>query len=148
MLVFVGTHLSFVPAAGLSAYSSSKAALATFALCLREQIRESSVKVVDLWPPPVQCMFHFQYPRRLLNTQEANSSTAELHDYMGAEKGRSFGTPVGEFVDQAYAELATGKEQIIIGTGPAPKGVFDEMVGKRNELAANLAKNMRAAAAK
>ena len=28
-------------------------------------------------------------------------STAELHDYMGVEKGRQLGMPLAEFTDQA-----------------------------------------------
>lgn len=70
---------------------------------------------------------------------------AELHDYMGSEKGRAMGLPVSEFVKLAWAELANGKDAIIIGTGPAPPEQFNPLVYKRNEMAANLAAKMRAA---
>ena len=115
-----------MPATGLPAYSASKAALASFAISLREQLRGTSVNVVDLWPPPVQ---------------------SELHDYMGEEKGRAFGMPVDQFTDEAVAELATGKQEILIGTGPAPKEDFDSTVAKRTKWAEELAAKMRAMAA-
>lgn len=123
--IFIGSHLGFVPAAGLPAYSASKAALATFAIALREQLRSTSVKVVDLWPPPVQ---------------------SELHDYMG-DKGRAFGMPAEQFIDEVFTELPTGKEEILIGTGPAPKEPFDAAVAQRTQWASDLAARMRAMAA-
>jgi len=66
-LIFTGTHLGLVPAAPLPAYSASKAALQTFVLCLREQNLNASVKIVDLWPPPVQCMFASSSPPQTEN---------------------------------------------------------------------------------
>ena len=43
-----------MPAAPLPAYSASKAALNAFVLCLRAQLDKSSVKVIEISPPPVQ----------------------------------------------------------------------------------------------
>ena len=58
----------------MPAYSASKAALNAFILCLREQLRGTSIKVTNLSPPPIQ---------------------TELHDFeMGAEVGRALGMPV------------------------------------------------------
>lgn len=53
-IVSTGSNLAIVPSASLPAYSASKAALNAFILCLREQLRDSSVKVIELSPPPVQ----------------------------------------------------------------------------------------------
>ena len=53
-LIFVGSHIGFLPMAHVPAYAASKAALAAFVLCLREQYRETPVKVVDLWPPVIR----------------------------------------------------------------------------------------------
>ena len=49
-----GSHLAIVPASTLPAYSASKAALNVFVLCLRDQLRNSSVKIIEISPPPVQ----------------------------------------------------------------------------------------------
>lgn len=34
---------------------------------------------------------------------------------MGVERGRAVGMPLADFTEQAYAALASGKEEIIIG---------------------------------
>ncbi|OCT52073.1 hypothetical protein CLCR_09272 [Cladophialophora carrionii] len=74
----------------LPAYSASKAALNVFVLCLREQLRNSSVKVIELSPPPVQ------------------------------NQGRQLGMPVDKFCDAAFDGLLSGSDQIVIGSvGPA-----------------------------
>ncbi|ETI21995.1 hypothetical protein G647_06065 [Cladophialophora carrionii CBS 160.54] len=119
--IFTGSNLAIVPAALLPAYSASKAALNVFVLCLREQLRNSSVQVIELSPPPVQ---------------------TELHDYMGADQGRQLGMPVDKFCDAAFDGLLSGSDQIVIGSvGPAH--VFHDIVDKRREAFENLAKMMR-----
>ncbi|KIX04647.1 uncharacterized protein Z518_05517 [Rhinocladiella mackenziei CBS 650.93] len=120
-LIYTGSNLAIVPATGLPAYSASKAALNAFVLCLRDQLRNSRVKVIELSPPPVQ---------------------TELHDYMGEEQGRELGMPVDAFTDAAYKGLASGSDQIVIGSvGPA--NTFNEIIDKRRTAFENLAKLMR-----
>ncbi|KAJ9606864.1 hypothetical protein H2200_008874 [Cladophialophora chaetospira] len=120
-LIFTGSNLAIVPAATLSAYSASKAALNVFVLCLREQLRDSSVKVIELSPPPVQ---------------------TELHDYMGTEQGRQLGMPIDRFCDAALNGLLSGSDQIIIGAvGPAEP--FHDIIHKRRTAFENLATLMR-----
>ncbi|KAL5341122.1 hypothetical protein BJX70DRAFT_359642 [Aspergillus crustosus] len=119
--IFTGSNISIVPAATLPAYSASKVALNVFTLCLREQLRHSNTKVIEISPPPVQ---------------------TELHDYMGEEAGRKLGMPLNEFIKQAFDGLIAGKDQIIIGSiGPAE--TFNEIVDKRRTAFTNLAKIMR-----
>lgn len=66
----------------------------------------------------------------------------ELHDYMGEEKGRALGMPLAEFCDKAYEGLASGNDQIIIGSvGPPEK--FMDIVDKRRGIFEFLAKMMR-----
>lgn len=55
-LIYTGTHLAWIPASGLAAYSASKAALSSFIFSLRDQLRNSSVRVIELSPPVVQSM--------------------------------------------------------------------------------------------
>ncbi|EXJ71736.1 uncharacterized protein A1O5_05545 [Cladophialophora psammophila CBS 110553] len=120
-LIFTGSNLALVPASTLPAYSVSKAALNAFLLCLRDQLRNSSVKVIELSPPPVQ---------------------TELHDYLGAERGRTLGMPIDEFTEAAYEGLASGSDQIVIGS-PGPAEIFNDIVDKRRTLFQNLAKRLR-----
>jgi short-subunit dehydrogenase involved in D-alanine esterification of teichoic acids len=127
-VIYTGSNLAWVPATTLPMYSSSKAALSAFILCLRDQLRTSSVKVIEVSPPLVR---------------------TELHDYMGSEKGRSLGIPVQEFTKAAYAGLAEGKDQIIVGAvGPPPFNetllqTFNEIVDKRRSVCAYLANMLR-----
>ena len=60
-LLYTGTHLAYVPAYLMPGYSTSKAALNAFELCLREQLKKTSVRVVDISPPVVQSMYSIAY---------------------------------------------------------------------------------------
>lgn len=54
-LIITGTHLGLVPAPTVPAYSASKAALTSFVDCLRDQNRHKSTKIIEIYPPVVQC---------------------------------------------------------------------------------------------
>ncbi|KAG8528501.1 uncharacterized protein KY384_007419 [Bacidia gigantensis] len=105
----------------LSGYSASKAALNSFVMCLRDELKESSVKIIEIWPPVVQ---------------------TELHDYAG-EKGRSMGMPVDEFTDKAFKGMISGVDQVTIGA-VGPQEAFTELVQKRQTAFENLSTIMRA----
>ncbi|OAL32776.1 hypothetical protein AYO20_07732 [Fonsecaea nubica] len=90
-------------------------------LCLRDQLRNSTVKVIEISPPPVQ---------------------TELHDYMGADKGRALGMPIDKFTQAAYDGLVSGSDQIVIGAVGSAE-TFNDVVEKRRTLFQNLAKMMR-----
>ncbi|KAF2465940.1 NAD(P)-binding protein [Lindgomyces ingoldianus] len=123
-LIFTGTPISLVPAFILPAYSASKAALDAFIMCLREQLRDTNVRVMHISPGPIQ---------------------TELHDSeMGQESGRSFGMPLKDFVDQAYAGLNEGRADIFPGcVGGSTKEQFMEIVEKRGGGFARLSKLLR-----
>ena len=123
-LVFTTSNLAIVPAAMLPSYSASKAALNAFVLCLREQLRESTVKVIELSPPVVQ---------------------TELHDAeMGEEAGRNLGMPIDRFTDLALAGLREGKDQVVIGAlWGEPDGTLDDIINKRRTAFEGLAATMR-----
>ncbi len=137
--ISTGSNLAIVPAPTLPAYSASKAALNAFVLCLRDQLRDTSVKVIELSPPPVQSTYTVSHVSdKLLINQ------AELHDYMGDARGRGLGMPIDDFINAAYHGLASGSDQIIIGSvGPAEP--FNDIVDKRRAAFQNLAKMMRGA---
>ncbi|KAJ4290215.1 hypothetical protein N0V90_010430 [Kalmusia sp. IMI 367209] len=111
-LIFTGTHISLVPASTMPAYSASKAALDPFILCVREQLRNTSVNVIHISPPLVQ---------------------TELHDFeMGAEVGRSMGMPAAQFVEETWTELKEGKKDVYVGSiGGSSKEQFMEIADRR-----------------
>ncbi|KAJ5594620.1 uncharacterized protein N7459_000828 [Penicillium hispanicum] len=123
-IIFTGSNIAIVPAATLAAYCSSKAALNVFTLCLRDNLRDTNVKVIEVSPPPVQ---------------------TELHDYMGEEKGRALGMPVDQFTNEAHKGLLEGKDQIVVGAVGNPE-IFHEIVDKRRQAFTNLASFMRSLA--
>lgn len=120
-----GTHLALVPAMTLTAYSASKAALNSFVMSLRAQLHESTVKVIEIWPPLVQ---------------------TELHDYDGP-RGRTMGMPVDKFVDAAYEGLLAGKALVAIGTvgppGMVSEAYFSKMIQEREAVFEQLTRAMR-----
>ena len=56
-LVSTTSGLALVPMLRCPNYCASKAAMHHFILCLREQLKETKVKVVELYPPAVQSKF-------------------------------------------------------------------------------------------
>jgi hypothetical protein len=73
---------------------------------------------------------------------------AELHDYMGDEGGPKIGMPFDPFTEEAFRELCSGNDQIVIGNlGPGagiiPREEFNALVDKRRSTFTSLAKLMR-----
>ncbi|TVY27324.1 putative oxidoreductase [Lachnellula hyalina] len=120
-IIFTGSHLAIVPAATLPAYSASKAALNAFTLCLRDNLRNTSIKVIELSPPVVQ---------------------TELHDYVG-DRGRTMGMPLEEFTQIAYDGLVSGSDQIIVDNPNMSMETFNGIVDNRRGAFAALCKLIR-----
>jgi len=89
-IVNVTSGLAYVPYAVMPVYCATKAALRSFTLSLRHQLRTTSVRVIELSPPAV---------------------STELHDYMGP-KGREVGISLEAFVREAIEGLNSGSEEI------------------------------------
>jgi hypothetical protein len=61
---------------------------------------------------------------------------------MGEDHGRQLGMPLDVSTDEAYKGLASGSDQIIIGS-IGPTETFNEIVRKRRTAFQNLAKMIR-----
>ncbi|KAJ5085683.1 hypothetical protein N7532_010454 [Penicillium argentinense] len=95
--IFTSSNLALVPILRCSNYCASKAALHHWILCLREQLKGTRVKVVEIFPPLVE---------------------TELHDAKhqpDMTKNRPQGIPVDEFADEAMQKLIAGDDQIPVG---------------------------------
>ncbi|CAF9927869.1 hypothetical protein IMSHALPRED_007318 [Imshaugia aleurites] len=93
-----------------------------YILCLREQLRESAVKVVELFPPAVQ---------------------TELHDEKhqpNIKNGRQIGIPLEQFTNEAYKGLAAGKEEVVVGVG---QDWYNKIEPARQEFFHGMVKMMR-----
>lgn len=87
----VTSGLSFVPLTSVPIYSATKAALRSFTLSLRHQLRETPIEVVEIIPPAV----------------DTDLGGVGLH---------TFGVNVDEFADSVFARLAEGHTEIAYGT--------------------------------
>lgn len=90
-IINVTSGLSFAPAAFVPIYSATKAALHSFTLSLRHQLRPTGISVLEIVPPAV-------------NTD------------LGGPGLHTFGVNVDEFADSVMGRLAAGEEEVGFGT--------------------------------
>jgi uncharacterized oxidoreductase len=90
-IVNVTSGLSFMPLANVPVYCATKAALHSFTLSLRWQLKETQVKVIEIIPPAV----------------DTDLQAPGLH---------TFGVNVDEFADHVFKELEQGSIEIAYGT--------------------------------
>ena len=91
-------------------------------LCLREQLRGSNVKVIEILPPAVQ---------------------TELHDAKNQpdiKDGGKMGMPLDQFTEEAWKGLVMGKTDIPVGLSKRAYETFEE---KRQELFRGMVEKMR-----
>ncbi|PIA88651.1 putative oxidoreductase DltE [Cercospora beticola] len=96
-LVYITSGLALAPIVYCPNYCASKAALHHMVMMLRLQMKEinSNVKIIEVLPPAVQTELH-----------------DDKHQPEFQGKGRHIGMPLADFVEEAYAGLAAGTEQI------------------------------------
>ena len=87
----VTSGLSFTPLANVPVYCATKAALRSFTLSLRWQLKETETDVIEIIPPAV----------------DTDLQAPGLH---------TFGVNVGEFSDHVFAGLEAGSNEIAFGT--------------------------------
>lgn len=84
-LINVSSGLAFAPIARMPIYCATKAALHSFTLSLRHQLRGTSVEVVEVIPPAV---------------------------YSNLGGSHQFGVPTDEYADSVMAQLAEGRPEV------------------------------------
>jgi uncharacterized oxidoreductase len=97
-LVQVSSALAFVPLVAAPVYSATKAAVHAFTVALREQLRGSTVQVVELIPPAVQTELHRGQIRRQINQMS-----------------------LADFVAVAMRGLDSGRDEIAVGLARAAR---------------------------
>ncbi|OCK77673.1 short-chain dehydrogenase/ reductase-like protein [Lepidopterella palustris CBS 459.81] len=110
-LIYTSSGLALVPVARCLNYCATKAALHSFILCLREQMRDGpgNIKVIEIFPPAVQ---------------------TELHDERhqpDIKNGRAIGMPLDEFIEESWEGLVRGEEQIAVGMAATAFNGFEAL---------------------
>lgn len=91
-LIHVGSGLGYVPLASVPVYSATKAAVHSFTISLRRQLRGSSVQIVEIIPPVVETDLHRGQTRKPPNAMTLDA-----------------------FVKSAMAGLDSGRDEIRVG---------------------------------
>jgi uncharacterized oxidoreductase len=111
VIINIGSGLAFVPMTSAPVYCATKAAIHSFTLSLRHQLRQTGIQVIEILPPSV-------------NTDLGG---AGLH---------TRGTPLEEFVNAAYTRLASGEVEVGYGfaemTRNASRAEIEEAFRKMN----------------
>jgi uncharacterized oxidoreductase len=89
VVAYMGSVLGFVPLAATAVYSSTKAALHTYALSQRFMLRDTGVRVLEIAPPWVRT--------ELMNSREAEQAM-----------------PINQFIAEAIKVLGTDANEIVI----------------------------------
>ena len=109
VVAYTSSVLGFVPLAVTAVYSSTKAALHSYALSQRFMLRDSGVRVLEIAPPWVRT--------ELMNSQEAERAM-----------------PLDQFIDEAIKLLGTDANEIVIeaakpmrnNAGPGEQSFVDD----------------------
>jgi len=109
----VTSGLSFVPLASVPIYCATKAALHSFTLSLRHQLAGTSIEVIEIIPPAV----------------DTDLGGPGLH---------TFGVPLDEFADGAWAGLERGEIEIPFGfaaqASRASRAELDQTFARMNQV--------------
>jgi uncharacterized oxidoreductase len=105
-IINVSSGLGFVPMAAMPVYCATKAAVHSFTLSLRHQLRDTSIKVFEIVPPAV-------------DTELGKGTTEE-------EAQEYRGIPPSEVAKATLTALANDEYEIVVG------GAKDLVLGARN----------------
>ncbi|KAF4233391.1 hypothetical protein CNMCM8980_000405 [Aspergillus fumigatiaffinis] len=123
LLAFVTSGLALVPAAMFPVYCATKSALHSFTVLLRNQLKDTSISVVEIVPPYVE-------------TELDKDHVDELARRMGGTRPQAM--PVKQFVDQVVLGLEVtdenGKIQKYVADG-FPRAAVDAWVGAIGPMA-------------
>lgn len=114
-LVQVGSGLSFVPLTAAPVYSATKAAVHSFSISLRRQLRDTNVQVVEIIPPVVETGLHRGQSRKPPNAMPLDAFV------VAAMSG----------LDQGQNEIAVGLAKVLRIAQRLAPGLFLNIVNKQ-----------------
>ena len=142
-LIYISSGLALVPIPRVANYCATKAALHQWILCLREQLKSSKIKVVEIYPPAVQTELHDE--KHQPDVKNGRAMGMPLDEFTNVVSCPMLTAPFSSYADQmltalilqAYEGLAQGEEQIPVGFAVNP---FNSFETKRQELFAQMVK--------
>ncbi|MBS0253515.1 MAG: SDR family oxidoreductase [Proteobacteria bacterium] len=108
VIVNVTSALAFAPLAGLPVYCATKAALHSFTMSLRQQLKTTGVRVVEMIPPLVDTN---------LGTRDA------------AFKG---GLSAEDYATEALLQLENDKDEVLVGTSANTRKLGEALFERMN----------------
>jgi uncharacterized oxidoreductase len=111
-IINISSGLAFVPLAFMPVYCATKAAIHSFTLSLRHQMKGTAVEVIEIAPP---------------------STDTELGHERRTDKMQTHGgIPISEFLDEAMEGLRSGVPEIIVGMSKNMRAKQDELFSAMN----------------
>jgi uncharacterized oxidoreductase len=108
-MINVSSGLAFVPMARFPVYCATKAFVHSFTMSLRQQLKNTSVRVIELAPPWV------------------GTDLGAGHSTLEAQPGRG-PMPLAAFIDAAMEDLASDREELAVA---GAKYLYSAGVGER-----------------
>lgn len=114
-IINVSSGLAFSPLADVPVYCATKAALHSFTLSLRHQLKATTVRVIELAPP-------------IVDTGLGSGTRSE------GTANRMMVTPE-DFADQAFVQLAEGRDEVLVGLSAQTRKLGEAMFERMNNRA-------------
>ena len=111
----VSSGLAFVPIAAMPVYCATKAALHSFTVSLRYQLRDTSIKVFELVPPAV-------------DTELGKGTAEEVEpEYRGLPPGEVAQAALSAMADNAYEIFVGEAKDLAMGARTDPEQAFQNI---------------------
>lgn len=116
-LIHIGSGLGYVPLASVPVYSATKAAVHSFTISLRRQLRGSSVQIVEIIPPVVETDLHRGQTRKPPNAMTLDAFVKSAMAGLDADRN----------------EIRVGLAKVLAVMSRVAPGLFLNIVNKKRD---------------